>query len=380
MKNFLIGLGTVIVVAFLAVMGLNFAGVIDLQLPLQGEEQNKEQNKEQEPLQVQPKVTPPAVTTPAQEATPAAVKAPKFNITLFAGDATPSPAAFKVRYGKKITKLPTPERDGYEFVGWFTDRLYGEEVKNGDEMAFARDVEIYARWEKTSVGTDRSVRGVAVLMYHQFYDPAQGEVPKPRLKGNYMLASDFDDQVHYLSENDFYFPTWEEVYAFVKGEIDLPDNSVVITIDDGAKSFYKYAIPTLEKYRVPGTGFLIAKKVKAETVEKYASDMISLQSHTYDMHQGGSDGRGLFTTIDEELALEDIRKAADLLGTSDAVAYPYGHYNERTEAVLEEAGIHMGFTTSFGRVKPGMDPYALPRVRMNAGITLSSFVSQLNLK
>jgi peptidoglycan/xylan/chitin deacetylase (PgdA/CDA1 family) len=317
--------------------------------------------------------------TQAPIITPAAVKAPKYEIALSAGDSTPSPSAIKVRYGNKIKKLPVPERYGYEFLGWFTSRVGGEEVANGDEMEFARDTELYARWEKLYEGVDRSVRGLPVLMYHQFYDPEQGEEPKAGLKGNYMLASDFDDQIRYLSENDIYFPSWEEVYAFVKGEIDLPDNSVVITIDDGAKSFYKYAIPTLEKYRVPGTGFIIAKYVKEDTVETYSSDIISLQSHTYDMHRSGTGGRGLFTTIDAASALEDVMKAADILGTRDALAYPYGHYNQQTVNVLAEAGIHMGFTTAYGTVKPGMNPYELPRVRMNAGISLSSFVSQLGV-
>jgi uncharacterized repeat protein (TIGR02543 family) len=312
---------------------------------------------------------------------PKKVEAPKYEITFAtAGAMELSPSAVTATYGKKIKNLPVPEREGYDFLGWYTARLGGMEVGSGDKMQFTRDTELYARWEKTSVGTDRNVAGLPVLMYHQFYDPEQGEGQKAGLKANYMLAGDFADQMNFLSVQGFYFPSWDEVYAFVSGEIDLPEKSVVVTIDDGAKSFYKYAIPTLKRYKVPGTGFIIAKNLKKDMLEKYASVYVSFQSHTYDMHQSGAGGRGLFTTIDETLALEDVNKAAELLGTKDALAYPYGHHNERTEAVLEAAGIHMGFTTSYGEVRPGMNPYALPRVRINAGTSLSSFASQLGIK
>jgi uncharacterized repeat protein (TIGR02543 family) len=368
MKTFLISLGIVIITAGVIVAGLFVAGKYfadDTPAP------PPEPVREQTPAEVQP--TPAAVQ--AKE-----VKAPKYKITMSAGDMEISPSAIKVRYGKKIKKLPVPEKYGYEFDGWYTDRLGGTKIENGDRMKFTRDIDVFARWVKTSFGEDRNVRGLPVLMYHQFYDPEQGEEQKAGLKANYMLASDFDDQMHLLSEAGCYFPDWDEVYAYVLGEIDLPENSIVITIDDGAKSFYKYAVPTLEKYKVRGTGFIIAKNLTYEMVGEYASEYVSLQSHTFDMHKGGSDGRGLFTTIDEEGALEDLNKAIDILGTKDALAYPYGHHNERTEAALEAAGIRMGFTTSYGKVRPGMNPYALPRVRMSSGMSLSSFASQLELE
>ncbi len=60
----------------------------------------------------------------------------------------------------------------------------------------------------------------------------------------------------YLSENNYYFPTWDEVASFIDGKQVLPEKSVVITIDDGQSSVFEYAYPILEKYNVKATAIM----------------------------------------------------------------------------------------------------------------------------
>lgn len=62
-------------------------------------------------------------------------------------------------------------------------------------------------------------------MYHYFYDKSNGEIGE---NSNYMEVSDFDNQMKYLSENNYYFPTWDEVASFIDGKQVLPEKSVVI--------------------------------------------------------------------------------------------------------------------------------------------------------
>ena len=40
--------------------------------------------------------------------------------------------------------LPTPTREGYEFVGWYYDQSFTKEAKANDELT--RDVTLYAKW------------------------------------------------------------------------------------------------------------------------------------------------------------------------------------------------------------------------------------------
>ena len=46
----------------------------------------------------------------------------------------------------KLTSLPTPTYDGYDFIGWYTDKDSGDEVTTN--TVFTKDTTIYAHWQK----------------------------------------------------------------------------------------------------------------------------------------------------------------------------------------------------------------------------------------
>ena len=51
----------------------------------------------------------------------------------------------EVRDGKPIGELPTAERDGYEFLGWFTSAVGGTQVMSATVVT--KDVTFYAHWK-----------------------------------------------------------------------------------------------------------------------------------------------------------------------------------------------------------------------------------------
>jgi peptidoglycan/xylan/chitin deacetylase (PgdA/CDA1 family) len=209
-------------------------------------------------------------------------------------------------------------------------------------------------------------------MYHWFYDTGKGDERPTSLLNNWMEADQFEAEMAFLKAEGWYFPTWDEVYAYTLGEIDLPDRSIVVTVDDGKKSFYEYAVPVFEKYEVRGTGFIIASNLTEEKVREYRSEFVSLQSHTWDMHDG-SDGKSLLQTLPFEQAVADLTSAAAILGASDALSYPFGYYDDKTVDVCKAAGVRMAFGTTGGKVYPGMDPLRLPRVRISSSQSLETF-------
>lgn len=224
-----------------------------------------------------------------------------------------------------------------------------------------------------NVGTGR---GIPILMYHRFYSKEAGEVGED---SNYMEINDFEAQVKYLKENNYYFPTWSEVRDFVDGKINLPSKSVVITMDDWHKSVPKYAVPILNKYEVPGTAFLITVYETGLYFKNYQSPYINFESHTHNMHRGGckSGANGLFRCINHEEGVKDLQTSISILGSNDAIAYPFGDVNDNVLAITKEAGFKIGVTTKFGRAKKGMDPLRLPRVRVSKGESLKTFISYL---
>ncbi len=222
----------------------------------------------------------------------------------------------------------------------------------------------------TSTKVNKSKKGLPVLMYHFFYDASAGEKGEDN---NFMEISAFEQQMKYLVDSNYYFPTWSEVEAYVNGTKTLPDKSIVITIDDGAESFIKYAIPIIEKYNVKATSFVVTSWNGDWLPKSYKSSHLDFQSHSHDMHRAGANGKGRFVNLSYKDAMDDVTKSKNIIGNCTVFCYPFGHYNDTAKKVLKDAGYTLAFTTKGGRVYPGQDKYALPRVRMSKGISLSAF-------
>lgn len=224
---------------------------------------------------------------------------------------------------------------------------------------------------------EKSKNSLAVLMYHYFFDKLKGETGK---NANWMEISKFEEQLKYLKENDYYYPTWQEVADFVDGKIDLPKKSIVITMDDGHKSVYDLAIPLLDKYDIPATAFIITKNFDTNTIEEYKNSTIDFESHTNNMHRaGGNIGHGgIFPALSLEEGVADLKESIQKLsGNAGALAYPYGDCTDRTKQAAKQAGFKVAFTTVNKKVKPGMNKYELPRVRMYKDITLKGFKNSI---
>lgn len=57
-----------------------------------------------------------------------------------------SPASTAVTIGKKYGPLPTPNRTGYDFDGWYTEKIGGKEVTETDVVGTNPPTTLYAHW------------------------------------------------------------------------------------------------------------------------------------------------------------------------------------------------------------------------------------------
>ncbi len=245
-----------------------------------------------------------------------------------------------------------------------------EEEKAQEEAGKNRDVQTAVN---TATEDKHKTNGLAICMYHYVYD--KDNPPKEKLNSNFIEVHALEEELKYLTENDYYFPTWEEVEKFVKGDYLLPEKSVVLTFDDGAYSFLNLGVPLFEKYKVPVTSFLIGNIDGKKKVKKYASEYMTFQSHSYNMHRGGGNigHGGIFPVMNHDDAVADLKKSIKIGGNGDAFAYPYGDYNDSCVQAVKDAGFKCAVTTEYGRAKPGDDPLLLPRIRMSMGQSLDSF-------
>ena len=233
-----------------------------------------------------------------------------------------------------------------------------------EEVIIPEKTELEKRLEN---GKYLSDRGLPVLMYHFFYD----KNVKQGKDGNWVEISNFEEQMKYLSENDFYFPTWEEVEAYIDGKTELPEKSVVITVDDGDPSFFELAVPIIQKYNIQATSFVITYWYG--DVAENKENNISYQSHSYDMHKAGANGKGVMLSWSYEKMVEDLKTSQEILGGANIFCYPFGQYNELDIKALKDTGFKLAFTTQGGRVKKGASKYELPRVRIDRSTGIEAF-------
>lgn len=223
---------------------------------------------------------------------------------------------------------------------------------------------------------DKNTTGIPVLMYHYIY--TKNDKPK-KLNTNYLLDTKLEEQLQYLTKENYYFPSYQELKAYVEGKLTLPKKSVILTFDDGEHGFLKYGIPLLNKYHVPATSFIIGKNNGKKKVIQYASEYISFQSHSYNMHRGGgSIGHGgIISALNKQEIINDLKKSQAIAQNTEAFAYPYGDVTDIAKGAVKETGILCSFTTKYGKVKVGSDLTALPRVRVLGDASINGYINSI---
>ena len=168
-----------------------------------------------------------------------------------------------------------------------------------------------------------------------------------------------DSHFKFLADNDVFTLNTSEVLSFIKGEINLPKKSILITIDDGARA--ENFIPFLEKYQLNATLFLVSSWYP---VSKFSSSYLEIASHTHNMHTTGvcptGQGGGI-NCLPESDILNDLKLSRETLNNTKAFCFPFYEYSSYSINLVKEAGFEMAFIGGSTKIKKGIDPYKIPR-------------------
>lgn len=220
------------------------------------------------------------------------------------------------------------------------------------------------------------VQGVPVLNYHFFYDPTLGE---ECYEGICLTTQKFREHLEYLKNNNFKVLTMDEFVRWLYGEIEIPDKSVLITIDDGAKGTGAHngnkLIPLLEEYKMHATLFLIAGWWD---ISNYQSKYLEVQSHTYDMHKYGDCGRGQLVCANYEDAKKDLQKSLDIIGNNTSFCYPFYSYDNEAIQAIKDLGFKVAFAGGNRDATRNSNKYLVPRYPIHSDITMDRFKEIVN--
>ena len=168
-----------------------------------------------------------------------------------------------------------------------------------------------------------------------------------------------DSHFKFLADNNVFTLNTSEVLSFIKGEINLPKKSILITIDDGARA--EKFIPFLEKYGLNATLFLVSSWYP---VSKFSSPYLEIASHTHNMHTTGvcptGQGGGINCLPESEI-LNDLKLSRETLNNTKAFCFPFYEYSDYSINLVKEAGFEMAFIGGSTKIKKGINPYKIPR-------------------
>jgi len=159
----------------------------------------------------------------------------------------------------------------------------------------------------------------------------------------------FTAQLDYLEENGYHVVALSDVVDYLKGRCEeLPPKAVVITVDDGYVSAYRYIFPLMRWRKMPFTLFIYPQIVNVgknyvtwEQVAEMVNAGVDIESHTFThplLTQGQhadmtADAYGAFLQHELLDSRTEIEKHTGKPVTF--IAYPYSDVDS---AVLQAAG------------------------------------------
>lgn len=214
---------------------------------------------------------------------------------------------------------------------------------------------------------------VPVLLYHHIQPLALAKT-----KNQTVLTVDngiFDQQMAYLNSKNYSSITAKQLVDALLTHGSLPPKSILVTLDDGYKDVYDYALPIFQKYHITAnlmipTGLMEGSDYLSwgQIGELQKSGLIYFTNHTWS-HYGLARGPN-------EKILYEIQTAKTQLEehtgqTVNIVTYPYGSFNQNVISILRGQGVIGAFSTIPGSYQ--CDSIIMELRRMRVGNTPLSY-------
>jgi len=196
-----------------------------------------------------------------------------------------------------------------------------------------------------------------IFIYHRFNDD--------RYPTTNTSLSELRKNFEYFKNNGYEVVPLATLVNALKAKSSIPDNWVVLTIDDNYKSFYNHGFALFKEYGYPFSMFVMVEG----TEKKYGDYMSweelkeignygSLEFHSYaHLHMATLSDEALKMDFDKGLTLFEKH-----LGFKPRYfSYPYGEFTPRVSAIARTYGFEAILNQNTGAVASFSDPYTLDR-------------------
>ncbi|MBQ2639538.1 MAG: polysaccharide deacetylase family protein [Bacilli bacterium] len=246
----------------------------------------------------------------------------------------------------------------------------GYYVEFNNELYLVKNEDIVKTYNKNNTDSKEALE-VPVTVYHFIY--LDGEVCGEIICHH---SSQIEEEFNYLNENSFFTINTKEMEWFIDKRIRLPEKSILVTIDDGARA--EKFIPFLEKYKINATLFLVTSWYEKS---KFKSPYLEIASHSDNLHEGGKcpgDQGSPLKCLDKNELLKDLKTSRDKLDGTEAFCYPFYEFNDYSESVLKEAGFKSAYIGGMQKAKQGINKYRIPRITIMFDNTLEDYKKYIN--
>ena len=215
-----------------------------------------------------------------------------------------------------------------------------------------------------------------IFVYHRFDDD--------RYPTTNTTIEELKKEFEYFKNNGYEVVPLEKLTIALKHKKDIPDNWVVLTIDDAYKSFYTNGLRVFKEYNYPFSLF-----IPIEAIEKRYPDYMSWQelreTSKYGSLEYHSYGHKHMTYLSDDEIREDFKKGLTLFKKKLKIkpkvfSYPYGEYSPRVQKIAKSYGFDAIVNQNMGAVSNFSDIYDLDRTALVGKSNLKLYLRYKALK
>lgn len=241
---------------------------------------------------------------------------------------------------------------------------------------------------------------VPIIMYHQISE-------NKSIWGDYVIPlSVLEKDFNYMKNHNINPISFEDLILFTQKGENLPENPILITFDDGERSFLTKVLPLLEEFNFPANVNLVGSLVdlytqNGDTDDRYAylnaddikilseNELVTFGCHSYNLHSlSGRRGMGkIYGEREEEYKklinddIEEFNKTFEKITGKNTLimAYPYGIKNETLKTIVKEKGFKITLTCreEVNKITVGADLCDLGRFNRPYGKSSESFFEKI---